>query len=706
MKVQTFYKNIVISNAKNNLIKYIKKFQEQETIIFFDKKTYTKYKNILNLDHHLNTITLIDIESKIDVNKYKVYTHSQILILVESFYYHTRTFKYLHDNGLYYNDICSDLLLDLDLLKQDTFELLWSNVIKLESNLKKDDINYIIQQNYQSYVTLFKNLLFINDLITPYNANALIYLETYKDTFGELSKNIDNLIVFCNRKTNENNFFYGINYLKFFDFINLFIGTTSRQLPQESKYININHGIIDDPGPITQSKNNTDNIEHAFHAKKTRHPVNINIVSSKLLANDNSISLGYPKLDKFIKYYNENKNNKESNIIMIAISTIMWNCEKLTPIIHDSEFIDNVLEEFVNYEIIFRPHPAEIEYPYIKNYTDKLNKYNNFTFDTEKSYIENFTYTKVFISDALGSSAYTYAFATLKPVIFYIPKHTKYFEDYKHKYYVQNLEIVGDVVTTRKDLIQMIHKYISNADYVKQKSVSIKKLRDKNILNIHSSEKAIGLFIKHFISIEKANKIKRFYFNKFKDDAKTKIDLYFEKFKHKKIAIYGAGEHFETVLLRLYDFSQLNIVCFGDSNSNLIGTKVYNLPILAKGSLSNVDTILISSKKYEKEIKNDLSSLYPNVHTLYEHLNTEIALYLQLETDTTFNNIWLNIQLLENYLTETEIKNIINKNYSSYKKLFDHCKNAVSQKYKNKIFYTNEKEKLYSLNQKIYLAKI
>ena len=40
MKIQNFYKNKIISNAKNNLFYYTEKFTNQKVIIFFEHNTY------------------------------------------------------------------------------------------------------------------------------------------------------------------------------------------------------------------------------------------------------------------------------------------------------------------------------------------------------------------------------------------------------------------------------------------------------------------------------------------------------------------------------------------------------------------------------------------------------------------------------------------------------------------------------------------
>ncbi len=697
MNLETFYKNKIILNSKNNILEYLSRFKDKKIILFFEKDTYSKYKDILNLDslNIINFINIANINKKISID-----TNTTILILVKNFYHDLNSFKYLYDNNLYQNDICTDILLDMDIVKKDTFNFLWENITKLENNLHTKDINFIINNNHTSYIDLFYILLLKNNLISNKYAYALIYLERYKDTFGNLSQNLNNLIIFFDKPSIENNYFFGLDYLRFFSFISIFIGTTSAKLPAKSKHININHGIIDDPNPILSNIKNTDTINHSFYAKKSKSPIDINIVSSKILQTDNSISLGYPKLDKFIDYYTRNKNNHKL-LIVIAISTIMWNCETITPIIQDSEFIYNILKKFPKYKIMLRPHPSEIDHDYIKDYSNKLNYYTNFELDREKSYLENFTNAKVFISDGLGSSAYTYAFATLKPVIFYIPKLKKYMNDYGDKYYVKNLNIIGDIATNQLDLINLINKYLSNKNYVNSKSIDIKKLRDKNIFNIGSSEKQILSFIKNYIITEQFNLIKNYYQNKFIKTSKIRINNYFDKFKDKKLAIYGAGEHFTTVLMQIYDFTKLNIKYFSDSNVALIGKKILNYEIVSKNSLDNVDIILISSKKYEKEIKKDLLLKYNNVHTIYEELNHEIAFYMNNPNDKTLRNLWLNIQIIEKELKIDDINIILNNNYSNYAKLLNHCKSLLKNKYNKKINYSDDLKDIY-LNNSLY----
>ena len=702
MNIETFYKHKIILHSKNNISKYLDRFKNKLVTVYYDKDTYLRYKDILKLDS-LNIYKLIDID-KINIDISTVNQNTNILILVKHFSnpsnHYMHIYKYLYDNDIYKNNIYADLLIDMDILIDDTFTLLWNNITKLESKLEIKDCTAIIQKKYNSYIELFEAMLIKTNLIDDYSL-ALIHQEIYTDTFGNLSKNIKNLIVFCASMDSRNNFFYGSKYLRFFNFIDLFIGTSIIQLPKNSKYISINHGVIDDPGGFVDDNKYTDQKEYYFYVRKTLQNTNINIISCDLIKISNYISLGYPKLDKFIKFYNENKNKNKKSIV-IAVSSRRFNFKNINPIVQDKEFIDDVLSKFNDYKVIFRPHPNEMESEYIQQYTDNLKRFNNFKFDTEKSYLDNFTNAKVFISDGLGSSAYTYTFATLKPVIFYIPKLDKYLKDYGDSYYAKYLNLVGDVVTDRVSLINMISKYLSDDNFIQSKSLEIKKLRNKNIFNIGSSEEKITFFINRYILIDKSNKIKKYYIDKFKEKSKKRIANYFDKFKNKKIAIYGAGEHFELILMKIYDFNKLNIICFSDSNNSIIGNTKYNCPIVHKDSLHDADIILISSKKYEKEIKKDLTLHYTNIYTVYEVLNTEIALYMNLSTDITLRNLWLNIQLIEQMLSLNDIDMILDANYAEYNDLLKDCKSLLLNKYNEEIYYSDNLKDIY-LGDKFYL---
>ena len=128
----------------------------------------------------------------------------------------------------------------------------------------------------------------------------------------------------------------------------------------------------------------------------------------------NIISVGYCKLDYLIKRIEMNKNLEK--YIVIAPSDYR-HVEELT-IYHDLKNIIKILLNNTQYKIVFRPYPGNkntnkvLE---IKNYF--LNE-ENFIFDISDNYLNIYSNSACLITDISGT-AFTFAYATGKPVIFF-----------------------------------------------------------------------------------------------------------------------------------------------------------------------------------------------------------------------------------------------------------------------------------------------
>lgn len=90
--------------------------------------------------------------------------------------------------------------------------------------------------------------------------------------------------------------------------------------------------------------------------------------------------------------------------------------------------------------------------------------------------------------------------------------------------------------------------------------------------------------------------------------------------KHKKIYIYGAGEHTEALIENVY-LSNVNIKGIFDQNKKLEGRKIGSYPIISLDNLKElpIDKVIISSANYEREIYHYLKRIIPkeNIITIY-----------------------------------------------------------------------------------------
>ncbi len=684
-------KQQILEHAQLNINNYFKKFKNQTYNIYVQNQDYDFFKDTINQLNYKNIIII-----KKDFSFSQDEKSNEInLIFVINFFLITDFYKSISENNQCFN-IYEDLRYEFNIINNSIFENLWLNIDMLVNNLKTSQIKKIENKHFISYIDLFKELLLETKYIKINKKNiAIIHSDSYYDTLGTINKKLNNCITFSDSNTHiKKKYFYGTEFIRFYTFLDIVFSTNTIKVSPNSVYINLHHALIPTYATVIKDKKS-----FFYYNNKERSPAKFNLISSKILKTKNSIYVGYPKLDTFIDYYK--KNRKYTDDIIIATSIINFEYKKYSAVVHDPSFITNIVTTYNKNKVYFRPHPGVFTHPKILKIVKDNSIYNNFKFHTNSSYMKTFSEISIYISDGLGSSCYTYAFATLKPVIFYMPKYDIYFKNYKELEHLRYLNIIGDITTTQDELLAMIEKYKNDFDYIQQKSYLIKKLRNENILNIGNSSKVIVKFLKKYIKFESNIRLIQHYKKQFetyeKNLIKSKIYEFFEDLKNKKIAIYGAGEHYTKVFKQIFNFSKLNIVCFFDSNKTLLGKKIDNIEVKDINKFKKFDIILISSKKFDQEIKNDLQKISLDSISLYDIIDKSIDIF----NHKIDQNKILNLQKIESSLKKNEIDMIINKNFTNYYELL-----FFAQFYKKKLFsYTKDQTDFYLKNKFLNIEK-
>jgi len=207
------------------------------------------------------------------------------------------------------------------------------------------------------------------------------------------------------------------------------------------------------------------------------------------------IPSGYFKLDQLKK--DLKKTPKQKKAICYAPTILM----------HDKEFVDSLslqngeyiirtlLNNFKDYDIIFRPHPKTRDYNAGVEYLDiilkKFSKHTNFIYDDSKYYIETFSRTKLLISD-FSSTPITYAYSTLNPVL---SLSSDGFNKHYQKVFNEKQDIrekFGLVLNHTKELVKNVKYLLDNRKQYKNK---IKKHRKEQVFNYG---KSVDYFVNNF----------------------------------------------------------------------------------------------------------------------------------------------------------------------------------------------------------------
>jgi hypothetical protein len=197
---------------------------------------------------------------------------------------------------------------------------------------------------------------------------------------------------------------------------------------------------------------------------------------------------GYFKLDYLIKKFSKNKNLKKQ--IVIAGSDFR-HIKKLS-ILNNLNKVIKILLTKTKYRIVFRPYPTNRNSKQIKNIEKEFANENKFVLDVSDDYYNVYSNSFCMITDISGT-AFTYAFMTNRPVIFYSENEKALSELGLSKFgYFKDRKKVGYIAKDIKDLIKNINniqngynkikktnrKLIKQFSYLGKSKKRIKKLID------------------------------------------------------------------------------------------------------------------------------------------------------------------------------------------------------------------------------------
>lgn len=309
-------------------------------------------------------------------------------------------------------------------------------------------------------------------------------------------------------KNYPDSFFLDFSYLKFIPFsklllnsINLFITSYVAYIfPPKSKNIYISHDIYDAPMVNKNIEkiifNKLKILDYIFTSSLISKNYFLNKFKEyKIQQKTKIINTGYLKLDHM-----HNKTKKVTSAKSILIAPGFSLCYKQLNMSVKLEKIFFKVLNTTEKNIIYRPHPLDLTHKGNQILTNKIKeKYINnkrFFFDNSVSYLKSYNCSELLITD-LSSIAYTYAFSTEKPVIFF-SKNEKLLQSMNlHKLnYFKDRNKIGLVSHNENDLIDTLKKIKSLYYFYK---IRIKSLRSKRIEHFQEATSKTSDFITKII---------------------------------------------------------------------------------------------------------------------------------------------------------------------------------------------------------------
>lgn len=194
---------------------------------------------------------------------------------------------------------------------------------------------------------------------------------------------------------------------------------------------------------------------------------------------------GYPKLDRNIEYHAQHPQEVRSIIYALTLSDKNDHLTKGSGLFYAPQVVEAVLEAFPEYEFIFRPHPHTVTWPAIRSIVDRYAQHPRFVFDDAPSfYMDQYSRSALMITD-LSGTAYTYAFSTLRPVVFYNPPTLPAPRVYQHLRFMQDRSRIGSIAESIPQLIAEIKAALGNGSVTAE---AIRTYRDGIVYNLGNAE--------------------------------------------------------------------------------------------------------------------------------------------------------------------------------------------------------------------------
>jgi hypothetical protein len=321
--------------------------------------------------------------------------------------------------------------------------------------------------------------------------------------------------VICNDEFEKRAYSYyaGHDIVNFLDFVDVFaIPTVMLGLPKRAKKVLFVHDIYDSPlgpeglpresadGEYPRESAFLDELDYVFlpcAAVMRRNRIRP-LVRSKPLCR---IPGGYIKLDHNIRYFENNKLPVDSIIYAPTITTGDFARYVSVPK-YGQRIVEALLEGFADYRIIFRPHPHTLQTEDVTKIAEHFSRDKRFVFDSNASfYNDNYCRSAVMVTDMSGT-AFTYAFMTLRPVVFFSHREQDVAQAFNNVKYFEDRERIGYIATNIAELKEQVARALKNAERFARNS---RRFRDETVFNLGKAE---DYFAENFHCIAEGTKHK------------------------------------------------------------------------------------------------------------------------------------------------------------------------------------------------------
>jgi hypothetical protein len=204
---------------------------------------------------------------------------------------------------------------------------------------------------------------------------------------------------------------------------------------------------------------------------------------------------GYMKLDRFMREFEARRVDAKS--LVYAPTVTGYGFDDIGSLVPSGrDIVAALLEAAPDHEVIFRPHPHTLQTDAVRQIVDEFRTNPRFTLDDDaSSYVGTYARARLMVSD-LSGTAFTYALATLRPVVFCSFNEPAVQRRFGELRYFRDRDRVGYVVRDLERLRETVGGLVSGA---LEHRLDIAAYREEAVFNPGRTEACFLASMDHFI---------------------------------------------------------------------------------------------------------------------------------------------------------------------------------------------------------------
>jgi hypothetical protein len=321
--------------------------------------------------------------------------------------------------------------------------------------------------------------------------------------------------VLCDDKFEKRkcSYYAGHDIVGSLDFVDVFvIPTVMLGLPERAKKVLFVHDIYDSPFGVAEFPRASETGEYPRDSA-FRDELDYVFLPCRALVGENRIHPllrkkplcripgGYIKLDDNIRYFKQCKLPIDSIIYAPTVTDDHF-AEYVSVPKYGRKIVEALLDGFADYKIIFRPHPHTLQTEDVTKIAEHFRGNKRFIFDSNASfYNDNYCRSAAMVTDMSGT-AFTYAFMTLRPVVFFSHREQDVAKAFNNVKYFEDRERIGYIATNIAELKEQVARALKNT---KRFAWNSRRFRDETVFNLGRAE---DYFAENFHCIAEGTKHK------------------------------------------------------------------------------------------------------------------------------------------------------------------------------------------------------